>query len=118
MPRSVLPKSLLQEGKGRAFRKGFGKGGGQKGNGKGSLKVSDKGDDKGKDGFMVAGLRVGLWYNKGNHRRSLCKDYQLGTCARDKCRFGHGCGVIEGKGRLCLGAHTPAEHKKHQETPH
>ena len=118
MPRPVLPKSLLQDGKGRAFRKGFGKGGGQKGNGKGSLKGGDKGDDKGKDGFMVAGLRVGLWYNQGNQRRNLCKDYQLGNCARDKCRFGHGCGVIVGKGRLCLGAHTPAEHKKHQETPH
>ena len=94
MPRPAVPKAWLQDGKGRGFRKG------QKGGDKGRVKGLEKGDGKGKEGFMVGGLRVGLWYNQTNQRRNLCKDFQLGKCVREKCRFGHSCGVIIGKGRV------------------
>ena len=51
----------MQDGYGRAFRKGLGKGG-RKGNGRGGQKESDKGDGKGKDAFMSA--RCSVWgYN-------------------------------------------------------
>ena len=55
MPRPAVPKAWLQDGKGCGFRKG------QKGGDKGRVKGLEKGDGKGKEGFMVGGLRVGVW---------------------------------------------------------
>ena len=68
--------------------------------------------------MTVQGLRVGLYYidMAGQQRRNLCKDFQLGKCARGKnCKFAHVCGVMDSNDRLCLGDHDPSQHKK---TPH
>ncbi|CAE7234659.1 unnamed protein product [Symbiodinium sp. CCMP2592] len=112
MPRAVPAKSQFQDRQ-------------RKGNGKGKLGNAGKGDKgslKGSEGkgahgqtFQVQGHRVGTSWQSGKTRRLLCQDFQLGKCTRSNCRFEHVCGVIMPGGRMCLGDHAPADHKR---TPH
>ena len=114
MPRAVPPKAVWVD----RFRKGNGKGRDPPG------RKGDKGSKgSGKDGkgngqmktFKVNGFTVGTSWQSGKNRRLLCNDFQSGKCNRDSCKFEHVCGVLLPGNKMCLGDHSPMEHRR---TPH
>ena len=114
MPRAAPPKALWVD----RFRKGNGKGKDPPG------RKGDKGSKgSGKDGkgngqmktFKVNGFTVGTSWQSGKNRRLLCNDFQSGKCNRDSCKFEHVCGVLLPGNKMCLGDHSPMEHRR---TPH
>ena len=111
MPRAVPPKLSWQE----RPRKGLGKGKDFNGR-KGAKGTKGAGkDSKGQpqsQRFRVNGFSVGTSWQSGKTRRLLCHDFQHGRCTRDQCKFEHVCGVLLPGNKMCLGDHSPMEHKR------